>query len=73
VGPCTPVATVLHQPKYLTPLYTSVHRYPDPSSHYEPGSAANFDRLYRTAYPRVYRTLVAILADPSEAEDCTHA
>ena len=47
-----------------------MHRYPDPSSHYEPGSAADFDRLYRTAYPRVYRTLVAILADPAEAEDC---
>ncbi len=59
-----------HQPKYLTPLYTPVHKYPDPSSHYEPGSAADFDRLYRVAYPRVYRTLVAILADPSEAEDC---
>ncbi len=37
---------------------------------YEPGSAEDFDRLYRTAYPRVYRTLVAILADPAEAEDC---
>jgi RNA polymerase sigma-70 factor (ECF subfamily) len=47
-----------------------VHKYPDPSSHYEPGSAADFDRLYRTAYPRIYRTLVAILADPAEAEDC---
>jgi RNA polymerase sigma-70 factor (ECF subfamily) len=37
---------------------------------YEPGSAEDFDRLYRSAYPRVYRTLVAILADPAEAEDC---
>lgn len=37
---------------------------------YEPGSAADFDRLYRNAYPRVYRTLVAILADPAAAEDC---
>ena len=43
---------------------------PDPSSQYEPGSAADFDRLYRNAYPRVFRTLVAILADPAEAEDC---
>jgi RNA polymerase sigma-70 factor (ECF subfamily) len=38
--------------------------------HYEPGSAEDFDRLYRNAYPRVYRTLLAILADPAEAEDC---
>ena len=45
-------------------------RVPDPPSQYEPGSAADFDRLYRNAYPRVYRTLVAILADPAEAEDC---
>jgi RNA polymerase sigma-70 factor (ECF subfamily) len=37
---------------------------------YEPGSAPDFDRLYRTAYPRVFRTLVAILADPAQAEDC---
>jgi RNA polymerase sigma-70 factor (ECF subfamily) len=41
-----------------------------PPSTYQPGSAADFDRLYRAAYPRVYRTLVAILADPAEAEDC---
>src|SRR6202165_182954 len=37
---------------------------------YEPGSAEDFDRLYRTAYPRVFRTLSAILGDPAEAEDC---
>ena len=37
---------------------------------YQPGSAEDFDRLYRTAYPRVYRTLTAILADPGAAEDC---
>src|SRR5690348_12213851 len=37
---------------------------------YRPGSKDDFDRLYRTAYPRVYRTLSAILADPEEAEDC---
>jgi RNA polymerase sigma-70 factor (ECF subfamily) len=43
---------------------------PNPPSRYEPGSAADFDRLYRNAYPRVYRTLVAILAEPAEAEDC---
>jgi len=37
---------------------------------YEPGSRDDFDRLYRRAYPRVYRTLMAILGDPAEAEDC---
>jgi RNA polymerase sigma-70 factor, ECF subfamily len=38
---------------------------------YSPGSREDFDRLYRNAYPRVYRTLTAILADPAEAEDCS--
>jgi RNA polymerase sigma-70 factor (ECF subfamily) len=38
---------------------------------YRPGSREDFDRLYRTAYPRVYRTMSAILGDPDEAEDCT--
>jgi RNA polymerase sigma factor (sigma-70 family) len=37
---------------------------------YEPGSEQDFDRLYRNSYPRVFRTLVAILADPAQAEDC---
>lgn len=37
---------------------------------YRPGSREDFDRLYRSAYPRVYRTLVAILDDPADAEDC---
>jgi RNA polymerase sigma factor (sigma-70 family) len=37
---------------------------------YLPGSREDFDRLYRNAYPRVYRTLMAILGDPAEAEDC---
>lgn len=37
---------------------------------YRPGSREDFDRLYRTAYPRVYRTLAAILSDSAEAEDC---
>jgi len=47
-----------------------VQKPPDPPSHYKPGSAEDFDRLYRNSYPRVFRTLVAILADPAEAEDC---
>src|SRR5258708_5543405 len=37
---------------------------------YHPGSREDFDRLYRRAYPRVYRTLAAILGDPDDAEDC---
>jgi RNA polymerase sigma-70 factor (ECF subfamily) len=37
---------------------------------YRPGSREDFDRLYRVAYPRVYRTLAAILGDPEAAEDC---
>lgn len=37
---------------------------------YRPGSREDFDRLYRVAYPRVYRTLAAILSDPQAAEDC---
>ncbi len=41
-----------------------------PDEPYEPGSQEDFDRLYRSAYPRVFRTLVAILAGPAEAEDC---
>jgi RNA polymerase sigma-70 factor, ECF subfamily len=41
------------------------------SEQYRPGSKEDFDRLYRAAYPRVFRTLSAILADPAAAEDCT--
>ena len=37
---------------------------------YQPGSDEDFDRLYRSAYPRVFRTLAAILGDPADAEDC---
>ena len=45
--------------------------FPEPKSEaYRPGSSEDFDRLYRTAYPRVYRTLSAILQDAAEAEDC---
>jgi RNA polymerase sigma-70 factor, ECF subfamily len=41
-----------------------------PDHAYRPGSRDDFDRLYQSAYPRVYRTLTAILRDPAEAEDC---
>ena len=37
---------------------------------YRPGSRSDFDRLYQAAYPRVFRTLFAILGDPEAAEDC---
>jgi RNA polymerase sigma-70 factor (ECF subfamily) len=44
---------------------------PDPRPEtYRPGSREDFDRLYRSAYPRVFRTLTAILGEPAEAEDC---
>jgi RNA polymerase sigma-70 factor (ECF subfamily) len=38
---------------------------------YEPGSRADFDRLYRDSYPKIYRTMLAVLGDPAAAEDCT--
>jgi RNA polymerase sigma-70 factor (ECF subfamily) len=41
-----------------------------PGQAYRPGSRDDFDRLYQSAYPRVFRTLTAILGDPAEAEDC---
>ena len=37
---------------------------------YQPGSKADFDRLYQATYPRVYATLVTILRDREAAEDC---
>jgi RNA polymerase sigma-70 factor, ECF subfamily len=37
---------------------------------YRPGSREDFDRLYQVAYPRVFRTLSALLNDPAAAEDC---
>ena len=44
---------------------------PDEStSDYRPGSAADFDRLYRKTYPRLKRTLTAVLGDATAAEDC---
>jgi RNA polymerase sigma-70 factor (ECF subfamily) len=39
-------------------------------STYEPGSKADFDRLYRETYPRLVRTLYAVLGDSAAAEDC---
>ncbi|MHB8555080.1 MAG: RNA polymerase sigma factor [Candidatus Dormibacteria bacterium] len=37
---------------------------------YQPGSKADFDRLYQATYPRVYATLVTIMRDRAAAEDC---
>jgi RNA polymerase sigma-70 factor (ECF subfamily) len=34
-------------------------------------TAADFDDVYRTTYPRIFRTLASILGDAAAAEDCT--
>ena len=38
---------------------------------YRAGEAADFDRLYRAVYQRIYATLIMILRDPAAAEDAT--
>ncbi len=38
---------------------------------YTPGSAVDFDRLYRDSYQRIVRTLVGIVGSQAAAEDCT--
>ena len=38
---------------------------------YEPGSAADFERLYRNTYRRILGTLIALVHDVATAEDCT--
>ena len=37
---------------------------------YEPGSEADFERLYRNTYHRILGTLIALLRDRATAEDC---
>jgi RNA polymerase sigma-70 factor (ECF subfamily) len=37
---------------------------------YQPGSSADFDRLYRDTYARVLQTVTAIVREPAAAEDC---
>lgn len=37
---------------------------------YRPGSDADFDRLYRDAYPKLMQTVTAIVGDVAAAEDC---
>lgn len=39
-------------------------------SDYRPGSAEDFERLYRETYTRLLYTLLAVLKDPAAAEDC---
>jgi RNA polymerase sigma-70 factor (ECF subfamily) len=38
---------------------------------YEPGSDADFERLYRTTYRRILGTLITLVRDRAAAEDCT--
>jgi RNA polymerase sigma-70 factor (ECF subfamily) len=38
---------------------------------YEPGSEADFERLYRNTYRRILGTLITLLGDRATAEDCT--
>jgi len=38
---------------------------------YEPGSDADFERLYRNTYRRILGTLITLLGDRAAAEDCT--
>ena len=38
---------------------------------YQPGSEADFERLYRSSYRRILGTLVTMLRDMAAAEDCT--
>ncbi len=48
--------------------------FPEPSAAreaaYRPGSSEDFDRLYRSSYPRLVRTLAAVLGSLAAAEDC---
>ena len=39
---------------------------------YQPGSTADFERLYRGSYHRIVGTLVGVLGDRGAAEDCAH-
>jgi len=38
---------------------------------YEPGSEADFERLYRNTYRRILGTLITLVRDRAAAEDCT--
>lgn len=37
---------------------------------FRPGNTADFDRLYHESFSRIRATLLALLRDPADAEDC---
>ncbi len=37
---------------------------------YQPGSKADFDRLYQASYQKLFRTVLAVVGNPAAAEDC---
>ncbi len=37
---------------------------------YQPGSKADFDRLYQASYQTLFRTVLAVIGNPAAAEDC---
>ena len=41
-----------------------------PGRGYRAGDKDDFDRLYRDSYPRLFRTVYAVLGDAAMAEDC---
>ena len=43
---------------------------PQENAAYRPGDRDDFDRLYRTCYPRLLRTIYAVTGDAASAEDC---
>jgi RNA polymerase sigma-70 factor, ECF subfamily len=43
---------------------------PEAPERYEPGSVADFERLYRNTYRRILGTLITLVRDPATAEDC---
>lgn len=43
---------------------------PSQQEHYEPGSEADFERLYLNTYRRILGTLITLVRDRATAEDC---
>jgi RNA polymerase sigma-70 factor (ECF subfamily) len=41
-----------------------------PVEEYTPGSEADFERLYRSTYRRIFGTLITLVRDQATAEDC---
>ena len=52
----------------MGPIYSQSAHIGDAA--YRPGSTEDFDRLYRASYPRLVRTLAAVLGNATAAEDC---